>query len=288
MIAIFISLFLSYTLARSISRPIRQAAGLAESYGRGDLEATLELEREDEIGHLVHSLNKLSLDLKNMIEEKISNESLIMIGEFAAYIIHDLKNPLSGIHLLADGMHRRIDEKDPLKKYSTEILLATQKLEDFIGKTLDIARWTKISKKPLQLNELIEEEVKAIVDKSIPIKRNYDPVIPEIQGDYQLLSMAIRNLLNNATEAILEDGDINIETKRAGYETVIKIADTGVGIADDRINKIFRPFFSNKEQGHGLGLAMVKKAVILHQGRIDVKSEKGVGSQFIITLPDLH
>ncbi len=288
LLAILISLIFSYTLARSISRPVRQAAGLAEAYGRGDLEATLTLEREDEIGDLVRSLNKLSSDLKNMIEEKISNESLIMIGEFAAYIIHDLKNPLSGIHLLADGMHRRIDDKDPLKKYSTEILLATQKLEDFIGKTLDIARWTKITTKPLRLNDLIEEEVKAIQYKSIPVKRNYDPVIPEIQGDYQLLSMAIRNLLCNATEAIVDDGVINIETKRNGYETIIKISDSGVGIADDRINKIFRPFFSQKEQGHGLGLAMVKKAIILHQGRIEVKSEEGVGSQFIITLPDLH
>ena len=158
-LAIIFSFIFSFLFARSISQPIKKVVNLANEYGKGNLEATITIEREDEIGHLIQSLNKLSSDLKKMIEEKISNESLVMIGEFAAYIIHDLKNPLSGIHLLADGLHRRIDEKSPLKKYSTEILLAAQKLGDFIGKTLDIARWTKISTKPLQLNELIEEEI---------------------------------------------------------------------------------------------------------------------------------
>jgi len=287
LIAILISMILSYYFARSISNPIKQVVDLASAYGKGDLEATIPIEREDEIGHLIHSLNKLSQDLKHMIEEKISNESLVMIGEFAAYIIHDLKNPLSGIHLLADGMHRRINEKDPLKKYSIEILLATQKLEDFIGKTLDIARWTKIDKKPVKINDLIEEEVKAIQYKSIPVRTNYDPKLPEIQADSQLLSMAVRNLLSNAIEAIPDQGTIKVETQWIDQHTIIKIIDTGTGIDPERLGKIFRPFFSMKTQGHGLGLAMVKKAVILHQGKIEVKSEKGVGSEFRIILPDL-
>jgi signal transduction histidine kinase len=286
LIAILISLILSYYFARSISNPIKKVVALANAYGKGDLETTIPIEREDEIGHLISSLNKLSRDLKEMIEEKISNESLIMIGEFAAYIIHDLKNPLSGIHLLADGMHRRIEEKDPLKKYSTEILLATQKLEDFIGKTLDIARWTQIERRPLQINDLIEQEVKAIQFKSIPVRTNFDPGNPEIQADSQMLSMAVRNLLSNAMEAIPDEGTIRVETQRINQETIIRISDTGTGIDPDRLGKIFRPFFSMKTQGHGLGLAMVKKAVILHQGKIEVESEKGVGSQFTITLPD--
>jgi signal transduction histidine kinase len=260
---------------------------LANAYGKGDLDAIIPIDREDEIGHLIQSLNKLSQDLKNMIEERISNESLIMIGEFAAYIIHDLKNPLSGIHLLADGMHRRLEEKDPLKKYSAEILLATQKLEDFIGKTLDIARWTRIEKQPLQINAIVDAEVKAIQYKSIPIRTNYDPQIPDIYGDLQLLSMAVRNLLSNAIEAIPDQGSVSVETRRINHQTLIKITDTGTGIDSDRLGKIFRPFFSMKTQGHGLGLAMVKKAVILHQGKIEVESEKGVGSEFTILLPDL-
>ena len=99
--------------------------------------------------------------------------------------------------------------------------------------------------------------------------------------------MAVRNLLSNAIEAIPDQGIIKVETQWFDQQTIIKITDTGTGIDPDRLGKIFRPFFSMKTQGHGLGLAMVKKAVILHQGKIEVKSEKGVGSEFRIILPDL-
>jgi signal transduction histidine kinase len=284
--AVIISLFLSYQFSRSISKPIHEVVDLAAEYGRGNLEAKIKLNinRQDEIGKLVNSLNKLSQELKTLIDEKIANESIIMIGEFASFIIHDLKNPLSGIHLLADGLHRKISEDNPFKKYTTEILLATQKMEDFIARTLDIARWTDIEKKPVKINELIENATHEVNFVSIPIIKKYDPNIPEIQGDYKILFMAIKNLLVNAAESILENGKITVETEWNG-KAIIKISDTGMGIPKNRLATIFRPFFSMKSRGHGLGLAMVKKAVILHQGKIDVESEKGVGSTFILTLP---
>jgi signal transduction histidine kinase len=284
--AILISLLLSYQFSRSISKPIHEAVNLASEYGKGNLEAKIQLnmDRQDEIGHLVNSLNKLSQELKTLIDEKIANEGMIMIGEFASFIIHDLKNPLSGIHLLADGLHRKISEDSPFKKYSREILLATQKLEDFIARTLNIARWTHIDKKPVIINELIENAINEVRFTSIPIIKKYDARIPEIQGDYKILLMAVKNLLTNAAESIVENGEITVETKWNG-NAIIKISDTGIGIPKNRLATIFRPFFSLKTQGHGLGLAMVKKAVILHQGKIDVQSEKGVGSTFILTLP---
>ena len=284
--AILISLLLSYQFSHSISKPIHKAVNLASEYGKGNLEATIpfDSDRQDEIGHLVKSLNKLSQELKTLIDEKIANESMIMIGEFASFIIHDLKNPLSGIHLLADGLHRKTPEDNPLKKYTMEILLATQKLEDFIARTLNIARWTDIEKRSIKLNDLIEKAISEVRFMSIPVIKNFDPNLPEIQADYNILYMAIKNLLTNAAEAIVENGKITIETKWNG-NVIIKISDTGIGIPKDRLATIFRPFFSMKSQGHGLGLAMVKKAVILHQGKIDVHSEKGIGSTFIVTLP---
>ncbi|MEJ2538142.1 MAG: HAMP domain-containing protein, partial [Calditrichia bacterium] len=151
LVAITLSMGLAYRFSRSISRPIRKAVQLAHEYGKGNLDATIEMERDDEIGELVQSLNKLSNELKTLIDEKIANENLVMMGEFAGYIIHDLKNPLSGIHLLAEGMHRKIEDESPVKKYSTEILLAAQKLHDFVERTLDVARWSKLNLQPVNL-----------------------------------------------------------------------------------------------------------------------------------------
>jgi signal transduction histidine kinase len=284
MVAILISMVMSYQLARSIAKPIEEVVNLADEYGRGNLDAALNINRSDEIGHLVETLNTLSNKLKTLIEEKIANENLIMIGEFGAYIIHDLKNPLSGIHLLSDGLYRKLPEDNPLKKYAHEIYLASKKLEEFTKRTLDISRPSSLKLESLDLHKLIDDTIEGIIFNSIRIDRKYGEHVPKIKGDRQFLNMAFKNLLTNASEAIEGHGSICIETQ-CNDNLIIKISDTGTGIEEERINSIFRPFFSMKNTGHGLGLAMVKKAIIAHQGDIKVESKLGVGTTFIISLP---
>lgn len=283
-IAIVLSLIVSYQLAYSIAKPIKDVVDLADEYGRGNLDASLNINRVDEIGHLVETLNMLSNKLKALIEEKIANENLIMIGEFGAYIIHDLKNPLSGIHLLSDGLYRKLPEDNPLKKYAYEILLASQKLEEFTKRTLDISRPSKLKLEKIDLHKLLLETLDNISFNSISVEKIFDENISDIDGDRQFLSMAFNNLITNAAESINGKGTIRIETRRRD-NVIIKISDTGSGIPEERISSIFRPFFSLKNTGHGLGLAMVKKAIVAHQGQIMVESEVGVGSTFTIILP---
>lgn len=283
--AIILSVILAYRFSRSISRPIRETVHLAAEYGRGNLDASLQLNRQDEIGELAQSLNKLSSDIKILIEEKIANENLVMMGEFASYIIHDLKNPLSGIHLLADGLYRKIPDDSPQKKYSIEILLAAQKLHDFVERTLDLSRWNKPNLQVLQVNDLITQVSKEITADQITINISLDQYMPSVYADAQLLTMAIRNLITNAIEAISGPGVITISTHWKDSQVSIKINDTGCGIPPDRLKTIFRPFFSMKKQGHGLGLAMVRKVMILHQGKVEVQSTVGMGSTFTLTFP---
>jgi signal transduction histidine kinase len=284
LLAIVISIGLSYKFSRSISKPIKAVVNLADQYGKGNLEVSLETNRNDEIGQLVHSLNKLSNDLKTMIEEKITNESLVLIGEFAAYIIHDLKNPLSGIHLLSEGLHQRIPENNTLKKYSTELLLAVHKLQDFIGKTLDIARWSRLDIQDIEVHKLIDEALSTVNTTSIKINKSYDKKLHIIRGDYKLLYMAIKNIFLNAVQAIENSGQIMVQTKW-NNQVYIQISDTGIGIDSARLATIFRPFYSRKKTGHGLGLAMAKKVILMHRGRIEVESKVNVGTTFIIILP---
>jgi signal transduction histidine kinase len=282
--ALVLSLLLSYRISRSISRPIREAVQLAQEYGKGNFEATIPRHSDDEIGQLIDSLNTLSSELSKLLSERISHEGLIMIGEFAAYIIHDLKNPVNGIHLLADGLHRKLAEDSTLRKYSAEILLASQRVEDFIRRTLDIAKTTEMQYQSIQLNDLVEETINETPIFSSEVLRHYDMNMPKIKGDYSLLRMTVRNLLVNASDATMEKGEISVKTRWNG-NAVIEVSDNGVGIPKDRLHTIFRPFFSMKDHGHGLGLAMVKRAVNLHQGTIEVISEEGVGSTFTISLP---
>jgi len=284
LIAFIISLILSFRFSASISKPIADVVDLAKEYGKGNFDASIHIPGDDELGHLAKELNKLSRKLQKLIEEKIANENLIVLGEFSSFIIHDLKNPLSGLHLLADGLHRKLPDDSPLKKYSTEIVLAAQKLEDFTSRTLDIARSSKLYVTNVNINELIRQVVSDLKKLKVPVFMELDSGIPEIRADQQMLYMAIKNLLINAEEAIQTNGRITVQTAFKN-DIEIKISDTGNGIPRERLTTIFRPFFSMKEKGHGLGLAMVKKVVIAHQGKIKVESTVGKGTTFTISLP---
>lgn len=278
------SIFLSYRFSKSISNPIREAVKLANEFGNGNQEASIDLKQQDEIGDLIRSLNKLSGDLKSLIEEKITNESLILIGEFASYIIHDLKNQITGFHLLSQGLHSKLPNDSKLKKYSSELILASQRLEDFIVQTLDITRDSSLKLSPVKINELIDTAIQDVNFKSIKLNKKFDDKIPEIYGDSRLLSMAFINLFYNAIDAISDKGEITVETK-LDHNVIIKFTDNGAGIPPENLKIIFRPFFSMKDQGHGLGLAMVKKTIILHNAEINVESKLGHGTTFTIFLP---
>jgi len=284
LIALLISLILAYYLARHVSRPMRQASELARAYGKGQFDVAIPEFSEDEIGEMVATLNQLSGQLKKLIDEKSAQEGLIMIGEFASYIIHDLKNPLNGIHLLADGLHRRLPENSALRKYSTEILLAARQVEDFIRRTLDMARTTELIYEEFDINELVDKVIREVsIDSSIR-ELKVDKNLPVFRGDQRLLHMAVKNLLLNALEATREKGDVSVRTELADHIRII-IRDTGDGIPAEKLSQIFRPFFSMKSQGHGLGLAMAKRAITLHGGDIKVYSKPESGSVFTIFLP---
>lgn len=282
--AILIGLLVSYYLSRAMVQPVKKAAQLAKNYGRGNFDVSFPDFGEDELGQLVGILNQLSDKLSALINEKIAQEGLVMIGEFSSYIIHDLKNPINGIHLLADGLHRRLPQDSPLRKYSSEILLASQRVEDFIRRTLDMAKSTDLCFEKTNINELLDKIVREVSLDSTIKNKKYDRDIPVISVDTRLLKMALKNIVLNACEATREKGEIFIETC-LDSDIIIRISDTGVGIPPEKLKSVFRPFFSLKEQGHGLGLAMAKRAIELHNGQIDVKSRQGQGTSFKINLP---
>ncbi len=283
-VAMIVSLILAFYLASLVVRPITEASNLAQAYGRGDFDQKIPEPGEDEIGQMVKTLNQLSGQLEQLIKERSAHEGLVMIGEFASYIIHDLKNPLNGMHLLADGLHRRLEPDSPLRKYSSELLLASQRIEDFIRRTLDIARSTELNLESLDINALVNKAVDEVSINSSVKHREFDQAMPEIRGDYRLLYMAIKNLLINALEATREYGEVSVATHYDAEISII-IRDTGCGIPPEKLEAVFRPFFSMKSQGHGLGLAMAKRAVALHSGDIRVESRPDTGSVFTVTLP---
>ncbi len=121
--------------------------------------------------------------------------------------------------------------------------------------------------------------------EEIAVKKELDPEIPQVNADFEMLLMVVKNLITHATEAVDGNGHIWMKTSWINKQVLIEIKDDGCGISSENIETIFRPFFSMKRQGHGLGLAMVRKAIMLHKGKLNVESKEGEGATFTILLP---
>lgn len=281
---IILTIFLAYLILRTWSHNIQKIINLIKNFYMNNSVDSAEIQLNDDYNLLLNTLNDLHISFKSDINETISSENLAMMGEFATFIIHDLKNPISGIHLLAEGLNKKIKENDELKKYSNEILFASQKLDDFIKRTLDITKSMVMHTQFLDVNQIIEDILSELNFSGIEVEKKLDVTIPKIYGDYQLLFRAFINIINNAIESMENEGKLLIQTKLKDKIKIV-ISDNGSGIDDDKIKTIFRPFYSSKGQGHGLGLAMANKAIMMHKGMIEVDSQIGVGSTFTISIP---
>jgi signal transduction histidine kinase len=285
LLALLFGLLLTFIMTKTYTHPIHKAIHLAEEYRQGNLDASIDLDRSDEVGRLIASLNSLSNDLKKVIEEKISIENLALIGEFSSFIMHDLKNPIAGILLLAEGIDENIPEEDKLKEYTKEIVISSKKIEGFLQSVLDLSRPQGLFLDKAQINSMVSNIIADFNRDFITLKAEFDQKIPEINVDKNLVERAVTNIIQNAVEAIDIDGIIIIKTFTSNNLVCISIEDNGIGIPKEKADNIFRPFYSEKDTGHGLGLAMVKRAVNLHQGNIVVESEAGSYTRFTISIP---
>jgi signal transduction histidine kinase len=127
--------------------------------------------------------------------------------------------------------------------------------------------------------------VRAAIPKRIEVRKRIKTDISQFIGDYELLLVAITNLLKNSIDSIEKKGFIEVETSGDNDFVFISITDNGSGIDESELDKVFNPFYSKKEQGMGLGLAYVKKIMEIHNGRVEVESKKGEGAKFILIFP---
>ncbi len=251
--------FLGIVLIRNLLMPMRYVSKAAEDFG-------VDMEKE---GFVAETFNQIFKKLQQ-------REKILM--EFSAYIAHEFRNSIGTISGLA-----RLVEKG--KKPASSIIDECQVMEDLIQRFVEYARPLKLVTARIKISDLVSDVLaKATVPEKIKISSDLDPDIC-INGDYDLMLAAISNLLRNAIDAIEDEGRVKIETGEDDDHIYIAIQDSGIGIEAPDLDTIFNPFYSRKNQGIGLGLAYVKKIVELHNGRIEVQSEPGKGTEFTILIP---
>lgn len=219
---------------------------------------------------------------------KVNKEKVETIQELAAGVLHEIRNPLSGIKLLTQGLDQEINQDDPKKEYVEEILKEVDKLSQFSADFLNYARPFEVRLSKIKLKYLIEEVLSIFVPKineKIKISQEVSADL-EIFADKDKISEVLINIIDNAFQSIEEKGIINIQAKLVNANNIkITISDNGCGISEANIDNIFKPFFTLKNKGTGLGLSICKKIIDAHKGSIQVNSKYGVGTTFNILLP---
>ncbi len=223
------------------------------------------------------------LELKAHIQHK---ERLALIGEMSATIAHEIRNPLGGIRGFASFLEQDLPENDPRQRFVKKIMQGIQTLEHTINDLLEYARPIELKQEIKPLCELIRASLEFISYD----KRNISILVecpPEIKMNFDFIRMkqVISNVIVNSIQSISHQGEIKIKGELENKFVRIEIRDNGCGIKPEILPKIFSPFFSTKERGTGLGLALCAKIVEAHGGQIKAESTVGKGTIITIWLP---
>jgi signal transduction histidine kinase len=298
----------SILLKRFVSTPVAKLVKTMESVEAGRLDGRVDIRSGDELGWLgnrfnemIRKLSEAQAELEKFHHRQLARaDRLASLGEMAAGIAHEIKNPLAGIFGAAQVLAKEFPENDPRNEIVGEMVTLIRRLDNTIRDLLNFARYTEPQLSHANLNDVIDKVLFLV--QQIPegrrakIVRGFDPAMPEIEMDQEQIKQVFLNLALNALQAKAEEVTLTIRTHaevppgvadvrhRARF-VMATLSDDGPGIPADRIGKIFQPFYTTKESGTGLGLSMTRKILEMHYGWISTESEEGKGTTFSVFLP---
>jgi nitrogen fixation/metabolism regulation signal transduction histidine kinase len=224
--------------------------------------------------------------LKELETQHERNQRLIAMGEMAAKIVHEIRNPLCSIEIFSTMLESELYDT-PHIELAKGISSGINNLNNILTNMLLFARPHKMTMKRIQLDKVVEDSLLMFIPimKSRNIKLHKTIHKCEILGDSELLKQAFINIIMNAIQSMSSSGLLDIYLEEDDKSLVLYIKDTGEGIESDDLEKIFNPFFSTKDSGTGLGLTIASNILQAHKGYIKVNSKKGKGSTFSLYFP---
>jgi len=293
---------LSLFLTRLVTDPIQDLIITMERAEQG-LEARVNVKSSDDLGRLGEAFNALLSKLERArrrveryhYEQMTRADRLASIGEMAAGIAHEIKNPLAGIAGVIQVLKKDVPPGDQKKAVLDEVLSQVERMDKAVRNLLAFARPPEPKMTLVDINQLIGKLLDFLAPQfskhSIMAERNLEPGFPPLTLDPDLFQQALINIALNAIQAMPEGGKFIVETRSAKPSgdnpgsVEIVFNDTGKGISMENRNRIFNPFFTTRQQGTGLGLSITQRIVEQHNGEINVTSVPGQGASFTITFP---
>lgn len=289
---------LSLGLTRSLRELSRAAAQVAE----GDLSVRLAPTHEDEAGKVMETFNQMVVRLRDQraLEERLHRaEHLSAIGNLASAVAHEIRNPLNLISLSVGHLGSSYRPADPAQAKEYEELIAAvrdelKRLNGMVSDFLSYGRPPRLALRPCRVDEVLEEVLSLTAararDQKIEVERRWGASLPAVMADPEALKTCFVNVIVNALQAMPGGGRLEIAASSApaeggGLSLLVTISDTGAGIAGADLERIFEPYFSTRDAGVGLGLAITQRILQEHGGRIGVTSAPGAGTSFRIEIP---
>lgn len=273
--AIMVTLIAGWFLAGMISRPIEQLVKFSQELGKGNFRTPLPEKIYGELTTLRNALDKMRSDLENQDRAK---------EEMLAQIAHELRNPLGGVELLAGLVREDLMKQNLNHTYISQIMEEIQHLKNLLNEYLNYSRPVQVNAKwveiPKVLNDLETFLAASLRKKNITL--TFTGTIEKIWFDPVHLRQILLNLITNSIDASPPDSQITIFSESNGKEVILAVSDQGRGIENEQLAKIFQPFFSTKENGIGLGLAVCKKLCLENQATIYGKNNSEHGCTFYI------
>ena len=296
--AVAICAVLIIVLAYLIQRPMVELQEKIGQVSEGNLNVAVSFSRRnDEIGdlgrnfnHMMQQLRESRAEIERLHRTQMSRaEHLATLGELATGLAHEIRNPLAGIAGVIEIVGRDLPATSPARAVVKDVRLEITRISRTLTDLLETARPRRPEVRRSNLNTTVEHAVmlarQQVLSRPIKIEIQKMPDLPEVEHDSDQVHQVLLNLLLNAVQAMEGAGIVGVEIgAREGYASVV-VSDTGRGISPQNLANIFRPFYTTKGDGTGLGLSLAHRIVEDHHGRIEVSSVVGKGSTFTVLLP---
>ncbi len=266
-------------LARTITGPVRRLVDAAHQIGRGDLKHAVEAPSQDELGDLADTMEEMRRRL-------VARDA--QLRQMLAGVAHEIRNPLGGIEIYAGLIADDLPDGDPRKAHIRKVIGEVQTLNRIISEFLDFARPTQPHPTPTPVARIAGEAAFLLAPEMEAAGVRYVQETPEgleVRADPEQVKRALLNLMKNGVQAMQEGGVLTVRARAEGERVVVEVEDTGPGMPPEVRARAFEPFFTTREKGTGLGLAVVQKIVEENGGAVEVESEVGKGTTFRMILP---